>query len=317
MKEEEKRTEKSADNTSDTSKRKPIAAPHDEHHVPTWLLVIIGFLIGGIIAGGAIYTWQRSILQVQLSTARAQAGASVEKLQSELQSTQRRLTKRIESLQQREEEAQEERFAVSDAPEGKRVRMDDTWDLYINDERGFSIEVPRMVSDGGSCVSESEPFEGPTKPTDDEGVSQKLVATTIAGTQDAMYFVPGLQYVVRGDDEQTCESVETTEQNVDLATPRLAVYTERLPDETERHGDALDAFAAEIYGENCEVGSVTMAGDAMLTTVEEADANCVVEEYVFIYDEELDRAATFEYAEDITWRDLEDNIRLPRNFTLR
>jgi hypothetical protein len=317
MKEDEKTRDASSKEEADTSKQKPIAAPHDEHHVPTWLLVIIGFLIGGIIAGGTIYTWQRSVLQVQLSTARAQANASVSKLQSELQSTQRRLTKRIESLQQQEEEARQERFAVSDAPQGERVKLDDTWDLYINDERGFSLEIPRMVSDGGSCISQDDPFEGATQPGDEDDVSQKLIATTVVDTQTGLYIAPELRYVLSEEEDETCAAVETTKDNAASAAPSLAVYTENLPDDVDQHGEALDAFAAEVYGENCEVGSVTMTGDAMLTTVEDAESNCVAEEYVFVYDEELGRAATFEYAEDIEWRDLDDNIRLPRNLTLR
>jgi len=317
MKEEEKTNDTSSEENPEQLKGKTIAAPHEDHHVPTWLLVTIGFLVGGIIAGGAIYTWQRSLLQVQLTTARAQANASVTKLQSELQSTQRRLTKRIESMQQQEEEAESERFAVSDAPEGKRVLLDDAWDLYINDEKGVSIELPRMVSDGGSCISEEEPFEGATKPTDEDDMIQKLIATTVVVVQDGFRIVPELQYVLSEEEEPTCGPVETTAGNAGSATPSLAVYTEKLPEDVEEHGPALDDFAAEIYGENCEVGSVTMTGDAILTTVEDAESNCVVEEYVFVYDEELDRAATYEYTEDIAWRDLDDNIRLPRNLTLR
>jgi len=295
------------------SASKPIAKPAEEHHVPTWLLVIIAFLVGSAMAGALIYAWQETTTQDRLIKMQGEANKTIAELVDRLQAAQHALEMERESQSMQEEEG---RFSVTDAVDGARVHLDDRWDLYMNDTLGFSIEIPRQVNDQGSCVTDA--FDGEEQAMDDGDMTQKLLPTAVFSTTDGVYLSTAHRFTE--DADGNCQRENLTARTVADAniSQRILVHTIDLPDGVDEHADALDAFAREMYGDACAAGEISMQGDVTLEAVADADEECDVDfGYVFVYDEALDRAATFAIGQDVAWRDLNGNIYLPRNLTLR
>jgi len=102
-----------------------------------WLVVIIAVIITAFIVGGGVYFWQQSVRQAMVN----ENNSNNNLLQNEIDSL------KIQLMESEEEQTNNQLPESSDSnQQSNTTSVDSTWDLYTNNTLGFSIKIPKTVS---------------------------------------------------------------------------------------------------------------------------------------------------------------------------
>ncbi|MDO8669127.1 MAG: hypothetical protein Q7K65_02445 [Candidatus Buchananbacteria bacterium] len=109
--------------------------PIGKGSINIWLAVIISVVITAVLFGGGVYFWQKTIID--------RNNVSYRFLQNKINGLQILL---LESQKELSEKTDQDNSDQSIGGNSTITGIDQTWDLYTNNDLGFSLKIPKTIS---------------------------------------------------------------------------------------------------------------------------------------------------------------------------
>ncbi len=213
----------------------------------SWLLIILGVLLGFSIVCLTSLAYQNYQLKNQLNQARQQ----IDGILSIIPKPHPNLTPTPKPLPTR---------SLSKGSE--IISLDETWNKYINYDLGYSIKVPKLMQHfSGSCQLKEERGHQTYRP------EAKLVSGRVFEDNDVVYIASEYYYQLTGETEEDGIHYYSECNKVVNSLPLLRednFYQRswKIITKEVRSDDELDKFIKENYGAGCKISQKNPSSQA-------------------------------------------------------